>query len=211
MKKRWLRIVGILAIAGMCIGSMIVISFKIESNATAFASKIFDTMVNTMVDSIESFRRCVPSSDPNEQWVSQDPDIVLSFYYDAETFPSGHIIINGRVIKISPSIVFGNRYELCIYAWPFINPDSRSDADILVIGDCDYHEDWFSMEVTFDRDGLFEGIDTIIFRKEYIDASQPSDATEELRLLNKSICALGGPDGLAVFDLQDRKALALSG
>lgn len=193
MKKRWLRTVGILAIAGMCIGAMIVMSFKIASNVTALVLNIFDSML--------SFQRCVPSSNPNEQWVSQGPDIVLAFYHDAETLPSGHIIINGRVIKISPSIVFGNRYELCIYAWPFINPDSRSDADILVIGDCDYHEDWFSMEITFDRDGLFEGIDTIIFRKEYIDASQPIDEAEESQLVNKSICAFGETDGLTVSDM----------
>lgn len=109
-----------------------------------------------------------PELDANVRWVSQDPDISFSHVlYTPENQPSGRMIVNGQTIGISPTFDYGGR--LYVFGWPTIDPDQRGDEDIMMRGDCNFYWDYFTVKITFDRDGLFEGIDTITFRKEYID------------------------------------------
>ncbi len=148
-----------------------------------------------------------PEPNPDHIWVSDDPEISF-VYFDAGEPCKGNMNIDGNIIEIEIYFDYGNQM--------FIHPvdeELRNDSSDgrLLLGCIEVSEDQIIYSIFWRKDNIWEGIDTITFHKEVNDASQSIDETEELQLLNKSICALGGPDGLAVFDLQDRKALALSG
>lgn len=112
-----------------------------------------------------------PDWSPNERWVSDYPNISFVVFDEEKKVPYGQMIINDQIIEVSPIIVY--RHVMEVVNYPRIEPGFISDADILMRGECDFYRDYFNVRVTFDRDGLFEGIDTITFRKEYIDTGEP--------------------------------------
>lgn len=108
-----------------------------------------------------------PKLKPNEWWVSQDPNISIMYFDEKENRSHGQMIVDGDIIEILPLFDYGGK--LHILNWPTIESDFTQDADHLLCGSCTFHKNWFVMEVDLDRDGLFEGIDTITFRKAYIN------------------------------------------
>lgn len=108
-----------------------------------------------------------PSVNPSERWVSQNPNIWFVVFDEEKGTPYGQIIVSGLTIEISPAVIYGNRLEVTDY--PTIEPGVVKEADILMKGECTFHKDWFVVKIAYDRDGLFEGIDMITFRKEYIN------------------------------------------
>lgn len=108
-----------------------------------------------------------PSANPNERWVSQNPNIWFMVFDESKAIPYGQIIDNGHTLEISPAVIYGDRLDIVDY--PTIEPGVVNEADILMKGECTFYKDWFVVKVTYDRDGLFEGIGTITFRKEYIN------------------------------------------
>lgn len=108
-----------------------------------------------------------PGANPNERWVSQNPNIWFVVFDEEKGNPYGQISIDGRTIEISPAVIYRDMLDVIDY--PTIEPGVVKDADILMKGKCTFYKNHFILRITFDRDGLFEGIDKIIFRKEYID------------------------------------------
>lgn len=150
----------------------------------AIAAGVFLTLWASLLVRIAFWDFYKPKVNPNERWVSSNPDISFSFLTDTEdNNPFGRIIVNDKAIGISPTFDYGNR--LYVFCWPATGPGYRANEDILIHGSCDFHKDYFVVTVEYDRDGLFEGIDTITFRKELVPDDEPWHGEAKLQIVNE--------------------------
>ncbi len=104
--------------------------------------------------------RVTPAANPDDLWVSTDPDISFVGFDEEKGGPVGQLVHDGKVIDVI--MCWGPGAQFDIRRYPMEGPDG-----ILVRGTCKFSQDEGTVRVTEDKGNVLNGVKTLTFvRKE---------------------------------------------
>ena len=104
-------------------------------------------------------RAHIPPPNPEDLWVSDNPDIWFVGFDEERGGPAGQMTVNGEVSEVVMIVGPGPRFNICLY------PLNASN-DILVRGSCYFSEDKGTVHVIEAKAGILSGTKTITFHRE---------------------------------------------
>lgn len=105
-----------------------------------------------------------PSSNPNDLWVSDEPNIWFVGFDEEKGGPIGQMVSDGEVIDVMMWWGPGPQFDISRY--PHEDPD-----DWLVRGECDFSQDKGTVTVIEDIGNVLGGAKTITFERKQRDSS----------------------------------------
>lgn len=107
-------------------------------------------------------RNVTPDADPDDLWVSTDPDISFVGFDEEKGGPVGQLVHDGEVIDVimcwGPGAIFDIR------RYPMEGPEG-----ILVRGTCNFSQDKGTVQVAEDKGNVLNGVKTLTFVREERD------------------------------------------
>lgn len=109
------------------------------------------------------FHQAMPATDPDDLWVSKNPDISFVGFDEEKGGPVGQLVHDGEVIDVI--MCWGPGPQFDIRRYPIEGPDG-----ILVRGTCEFSQDEGTVQVTEDTGNVLNGAKTLTFVREKRDA-----------------------------------------
>lgn len=103
--------------------------------------------------------KMTPDSDPEDLWVSSEPDISFVGLNEETGGATGQLVKDGEVIEVVMVWGYGSHFEI----WR----DPMEDADdLLVRGKCNFSRDEGTVQIVEDIGNIFDGVEELHFVRE---------------------------------------------
>lgn len=114
------------------------------------------------------FIKVTPAANPNDLWVSTDPNISFVGFDEEKGGAVGRIVCDGEVIDVIMCWGPGSQFDIRRY--PMEGPDG-----ILVRGTCRFSRDEGTVQVIEDKGNVLNGAKTLTFVREDIGDDQAGE------------------------------------